>query len=169
MKHLFFLLLSVVCFLSCGDTEHNTTDNPTVSKQSSTTYEAAITDGQQLVTIEADDNMKFNIKEVKLKANIPVVLTLKHIGTAPKSSMGHNIVILHPDVNTAEFVNQANNAQATDYIPEALQEQIVAHTNMLGGGESDTKIFTCEVPGTYVFICTFPGHSMMMKGKFIVE
>ena len=33
---------------------------------------------------------------------------------------------------------------------------------MLGGGESAPE------PGTYIFICSFPGHYQLMMGEFIV-
>ena len=40
---------------------------------------------------------------------------------------------------------------------------------MIGGGQSDTIEFDAPEPGTYDFICSFPGHYSVMKGKFIVE
>ena len=39
---------------------------------------------------------------------------------------------------------------------------------MLGGGESDTITFNPPEPGVYTFICTFPGHYMLMMGEFHV-
>jgi azurin len=45
----------------------------------------------------------------------------------------------------------------------------VAHTKLIGGGESDTINFTITEPGTYDYICSFPGHLALMKGKLIVE
>lgn len=166
------LIFAISCLLvSCSDSEPATHQHP--SGQSSNInkaiLEADVTDGKQVVVLLADDNMKFNAKEVKVKAGMPLELTLKHTGKAPKSTMGHNVVILQPDVVVSDFVNRANAAEATDYIPEELAGQIIIHTKMLGGGESDTKTFTFEKPGTYTFLCTFPGHSMIMKGKFVVE
>jgi azurin len=40
---------------------------------------------------------------------------------------------------------------------------------MIGGGESDTITFDAPEAGTYVFLCTFPGHYQVMRGEFIVE
>jgi azurin len=40
---------------------------------------------------------------------------------------------------------------------------------MLGGGETTTIAFTAPAAGTYDYICSFPGHYGMMKGKLIVE
>ena len=40
---------------------------------------------------------------------------------------------------------------------------------MIGGGQTTSITFTAPAAGTYDFICSFPGHSGLMKGKFIVE
>ena len=40
---------------------------------------------------------------------------------------------------------------------------------MIGGGESVTIEFDAPEAGTYDFLCTFPAHFAMMKGKFIVK
>ena len=40
---------------------------------------------------------------------------------------------------------------------------------MIGGGESDTITFDAPEPGTYIFICSFPGHYQLMMGEFIVS
>ncbi|MBI2005813.1 MAG: multicopper oxidase domain-containing protein [Nitrosopumilales archaeon] len=47
---------------------------------------------------------------------------------------------------------------------------IQSATNPLKPGESGEVTFTTDVPGTYYYICTVPGHSIQgMQGKFIVE
>ena len=55
----------------------------------------------------------------------------------------------------------------TEYIPEG--DEIIAYTKLLGGGDSDTITFEAPKKGIYTFICTFPGHWQLMKGKFIVK
>jgi azurin len=40
---------------------------------------------------------------------------------------------------------------------------------MIGGGESTVIEFVAPEAGTYTYICSFPGHYAMMKGKLIVE
>ena len=48
-------------------------------------------------------------------------------------------------------------------------KDIIAHTDLIGGGESATVEFTVTEAGTYDFLCSFPGHSAIMKGKLIAE
>jgi azurin len=80
--------------------------------------------------------------------------------------MGHNFVLLTKGTDIAKFATAAMNAKATEYIPS---KGVIAHTKLIGGGESTTIKFTVSAKGTYDFICSFPGHYAMMKGKFIVE
>lgn len=167
--------LPLVVLASCGNQEteshadHNTTVNTSTTNSSKKVLEADLVDGKQLVTLMAGDDMKYNAKEIKVKANTPLVLTLKHTGKMPLKSMGHNVVILTQEAIVADFINAANAATQTDYIPQEKKSEIIAHTKMLGGGESDEITFTFTQPGTYPYLCSFPGHSMIMKGKFIVE
>ena len=49
--------------------------------------------------------------------------------------------------------------------------RIVAHTDMIGGGETTSVTFDVAKirdGGPYQFFCSFPGHSMLMKGKLVV-
>ncbi len=120
------------------------------------------------VTIEGNDKMQFNLDEIKVKAGQTVVLTLKHVGKLPKAAMGHNWVLLTQGTSIQEFGLAASKAKDNEYIPEGT-ENVIVHTELLGGGEQTTIEFEAPEAGTYDFICSFPGHYAMMKGKFIVE
>ncbi|MCL4161054.1 UNVERIFIED_CONTAM: hypothetical protein GTU68_056724 [Idotea baltica] len=112
--------------------------------------------------------MQFNKKEIKVKAGKKVKITLKHIGKMDKNVMGHNFVLLKQGVNLMAFGNKAATARDNDYIPLGNQD-VIAHTKMLGGGETAVIEFDAPEAGTYEFLCSFPGHSGLMKGQFIVE
>lgn len=121
------------------------------------------------VTIEATDQMRFNKKEIRVKAGQTVKLTLKHVGEMPEEQMGHNWVLLTQETDYMDFAQKAVSAKESDYIPESASSQVIAHTEMLGGGQEDTIEFEAPEKGTYTFICSFPGHAAIMNGKFIVE
>lgn len=150
-------VLSLAMF-SCGN------DKSTSTTSSTPTEEMKIVDGKIMLELYAGDDMKFNTKTLKAKKGYPIQLYFKHTGTAPKVSMGHNVVILKPEANVGKFGNAAIDAKETEYIPTGFEQDIIAHTKMLGGGESDTIEFTIDAPGEYVFMCSFPGHSALMKG-----
>lgn len=122
-------------------------------------------------TINADDRMLFDAQlfEVRSGQTVRVVFTNK--GTMPKQAMAHNWVLLKPcsDDDFMAFGLAAATAAPT-YIPADQAKRVVASTKMLGPGESDTIDFTVPArPGTYPFLCSFPGHFSMMKGKVIVR
>ena len=116
------------------------------------------------VVIEGNDAMQFNLKEV---AGSTVALTLNHEDR--QSAMGHNIVILAAGTDVNKFAAAAMTAKNEDYVPSARKASVIAATKLLGGGESDTVVFKAPAAGSYDFICSFPGHYAVMKGKFIVE
>ena len=118
------------------------------------------------VTINSNDQMKFDKKIIKVNSGQEVTLTLNHTGRFPASSMGHNFVLIKKDVDVNQYALKAAGARNNEYIPDGGNE--IVYTRMLGGGESDTINFSPPEPGTYTFICTFPGHYMLMMGEFIV-
>ena len=77
---------------------------------------------------------------------------------------------MHCDANktdVAAFATEAMANKPSDYIPTG-SKAILVHTKLLGPGESDTITFTVPA-GEYEFICSFPGHYGMMRGKVIAE
>ena len=169
MKKSFLSLLvamfTVSFLVSCGGNEEKSSaDEYKVEAAPEAAPEAAIT-----VTVNADDAMKFDVKEVTVYAGQEVTLILHHVGSASKAVMGHNFVILKPGVVVADFAAKSSKPEAVDHIPVGSEGDIIAHTKMLGGGESDTITFTAPAKGEYAFLCSFPGHYAMMNGKFMVK
>tara|TARA_Y100001934_G_C12358089_1_gene779136 strand:- start:1974 stop:2591 length:618 start_codon:yes stop_codon:yes gene_type:complete len=128
-----------------------------------------IPEGATVVTVNGNDAMQFDTKEIRVKAGSKVALTLNHTGKLPKTSMGHNLVILAAGTDLSTFIAAAGSAVAEDFVPKSQAASIIVATKLLGGGESDTVVFDAPAAGTYEFLCSFPGHYGIMKGKFIVE
>jgi len=120
------------------------------------------------ILITSDDYMKFDTRKITVQSGKIVKLTLKHIGQLDVQVMGHNFVLLKKKVDIIEFANKAATARDNQYIPVGSDEVIV-YTDMIGGGQETAIEFLPPEPGVYDFICSFPGHYAMMKGKFIVE
>ena len=123
------------------------------------------------VEMTGDDNMKFNVTEFDIARGQKVTITLKNIGTAPKASMGHNVVVLNKGVNWQKYVEDASMAASEDYVPAASKKDVIANTKLLGPAETDSVTFTApHVPGPYDFVCSFPGHATQgMKGVMTVN
>lgn len=164
------ILMGFLAVTSCGKKETAPAESTEVNETSTEGEAAPVTStAENVLVIEGNDQMQFNTSELHAVAGKPITLTLKHVGQIPKEAMGHNLVILKEGTDEAAFALKANEAKATDYIPESEKSSIIAHTKLLGGGEEDTIEFTVDKKGTYKFICSFPGHVAMMKGVLIVE
>lgn len=167
MKKLLLIFMAALA-ISCGNDKKK--DEPaTTTIGAPQVEESAVDAAVAKVTIEGNDQMKFNKKEIRVKAGQTVRLTLKHVGQMDIAVMGHNWVLLSPGTNMNELGAAAVEAADNDYIPEDYEDAIIVHTKMLGGGESTTIEFEAPAPGTYDFLCSFPGHVALMQGKFIVE
>lgn len=132
-------------------------------------HEIVVEDTRFKVEIGSNDQMQFDKKELKVPVGEPIVLTLKHTGKMAKNVMGHNFVLLKQGVDFQAFAEKAALAADTEYIPVSEEGSIIAHSEVIGGGESDTIEFTISEAGTYEFLCTFPGHYAIMRGVLIAE
>lgn len=126
------------------------------------------------VSLTANDTMRFSTDHIEVAAGKPVKITLKNVGVVPKIAMGHNLVVLKPGEDPVKFGGEALQSgtatPATDYIPTKadLKDKILAHTKLLGPGESDTITYTFE-KGEYPFLCLFPGHYVQMHGVIVAK
>jgi len=166
-KVLLLTIFSIVTLSSCGSEKKQDTQNKVKFKTETKTTNSS-DDGVANIVITGDDYMKFNTNEIRAKAGQKVKLTLRHIGTQDVRVMGHNVVILKEGVNATVFASKAAKARENDYIPVDSKE-VIAHTKMIGGKQTTSVEFIAPAAGTYDFICSFPAHFAMMKGKFIVE
>lgn len=130
----------------------------------------AAADGVRNVNLTANDQMQFSLKEIQAAPGEKLRLVFSNVGRMPKQSMGHNWVLLKP-MTDSEINALAMGAASRkpDYMPEDMGA-VLAHTKLLGGGEMDMINFTApSVPGEYPYLCTFPGHFAVMRGKLVVR
>jgi azurin len=172
------ILSVIVCFtllVSCGKSKEEkvpqkektttATKAKTVAKK-----EMIVVDSNGVVNVSmiTDDRMKFNLKKITVKAGQKIKLTLTHTGKLDKRIMGHNVVFLNKGTNLSTFASKASASKENDYIPLGSLA-VLANTKMLGGGETTTIEFTAPEAGSYDYICSFPAHYALMKGKLIVQ
>lgn len=161
--------ITLFAFNSCGEAEKSDAHEQHAVPEETVHTPAEVPEtASNNLTIESNDQMQFTKSELRAAAGT-ITLTLNHVGKLPKEAMGHNLVILKPGTDVADFSLKAVDAKTTDYVPASEKGNVIAFTKVLSGGESDTIEFTITEKGTYDFICSFPGHSSMMKGKLIVE
>jgi azurin len=153
-KSVLLTAFAVSFFLAaCGDNKNKKEDTAAPAEESPAQY-------SNIVELEANDQMKFDKTEINVKAGEKVTLSLKNVGSMPKVSMAHNFVLLKDGTVLETFAKEAD--LAPDHIP-ANDPAIIAHTKLLGPGESDTIEFTVPA-GDYTYICSFPSHYKTMVG-----
>ncbi len=122
------------------------------------------------ISIDSNDMMQFSAHELAVPTVCTdVEVTLRHSGKLSAKVMGHDWV-LAKDSDVSAIVNAGLAAGAKHgYLPEN-DKRIIAATGVVGGGESTTVKFSTAalVEGArYVFFCTSPGHSSVMRGAFL--
>lgn len=180
-RYLFVTALSVLFVAGCGKKETpatTSTASTAVAAGSSAATPASTAAvapsraaGPRVIEVTAGDTMKFSLASIEAKPGEELKIILTNIGTQPKEVMGHNFVVLNKGTDVATFAAAAAVAKTTDYIPPALKDQVLAHSELLGPRKSSE--FTFKVPaeaGDYPFICSFPAHFLIgMKGVIVVK
>jgi putative heme-binding domain-containing protein len=118
------------------------------------------------------ERMLFTLDQFAVTTGQPVKLVF----TNPDAT-DHNLVIVKPDA--LEDVGMAANEMAkdprnanSDFIPPQKKNLILHATPMIGPtrqAQVAVLRFTApNEPGIYPFVCTFPGHWVVMKGDMVV-
>jgi azurin len=123
------------------------------------------------VDISGADDMKFSTTTIEAKPGETLHIRLTNKGTMPKIAMAHNFVALKLGAKQIDFANAGMLARATDYIPPDMKDQVLAATTLAGPGEMvETTLKVPSAPGSYPFLCTFPGHfAAGMRGNIVVK
>ena len=126
---------------------------------------------ERSIYIEGYDKMRYSVEEITVRPGTQINLTLKTVSELPKAQMAHDWVLLKKETDASQFVKQSVRHRENGYIDPALRDQIIASTDMLGGGEQQTIAFTApRAKGKYMYVCTFPAHfTSGMKGWLIVQ
>lgn len=120
------------------------------------------------ITIAAAKNLTFDVTELRARVGEPLRLTFKNPDAVP-----HNWALLKPGTlkEVGEQVNKLisdPDAAARQYVPKT--DNVLAYTNVVEPYSMYTIYFRAPAtPGRYPYLCTFPGHWMVMNGTLIVE
>jgi azurin len=127
--------------------------------------------GARTIDIVSSDDMKYDKTTIEAKPGEQIRIHLTPKGTMPKIAMSHNVVVLKLGTDAAAFVTAGASARATDYIAPEKKAQVIAATPLAANGESVEITFKVPtVPGSYPYVCTFPGHFVAgMKGTLVVK
>ncbi|MEM9142159.1 MAG: ThuA domain-containing protein, partial [Bacteroidota bacterium] len=115
-----------------------------------------------------NQKMAFDKTILRAKAGQVVKIVLDNTDQMP-----HNLVVLQSGTLAAfgervdDYVKDPK-APQTGYVPNS--RYVLGATEMLEPGDNGAVVFELpKVPGSYPFVCTFPGHWQMMQGAILVE
>ena len=120
------------------------------------------------ITVKTGTNLSYQTRIVRAQPGEPIEFTLANPDVVP-----HNWALVKP--GTLRRVGQLANRLVSDpeaalrhYVPRS--SDVLAYTDVVFSGESFTIFFRApEQPGRYPFLCTFPGHWLVMNGTLLVE
>jgi azurin len=118
--------------------------------------------------IAAGPNLTFSTRVLRAKAGERVQLTFKNPDVVP-----HNWVLVRPGSLSAvgDLANKLiadPEAVLRHYVPRT--DDVLVYTDIVPPRESFSIWFNAPAQkGRYPYLCTFPGHWMVMNGELIVE
>jgi uncharacterized protein len=128
---------------------------------------ATLAKTHQVFTVKSVEGLQFDIKELTAVANKPIAIIFEN-----PDLLQHNLLVGAPD--SLEKIGNAANAMAADpagvskgYVP-ALSE-VIGSSGLLNNGEKKVIKLSGLKPGAYPYLCTFPGHWILMKGILTVK
>ncbi|MDP9151175.1 MAG: plastocyanin/azurin family copper-binding protein [Myxococcota bacterium] len=112
------------------------------------------------------NTMTFDKTKLSVPAGAEVHLVIKNNATV--ATLPHNWVLVKPGTEASVAAAGLKLGDPAGYF-DVRDKDALAHTPMAKPGESSELTFTAPVePGDYPYICTVPGHYMMMKGVLTV-
>lgn len=119
------------------------------------------------VEIRAGAGLAFLPAEIRARPGEPLALTFRNPDSVP-----HNWVLVAP--GALARVGEASNRLVADpravqrhYVPES--DDVVVWTDIVEPGGAATIHFQApRTPGRHPFLCSFPGHWMVMNGSLVV-
>lgn len=111
------------------------------------------------------NTMAFSVTTMTFKTGKKVHLVLENVATL--GVMKHNWVLVRPGTEAKVAADGLNAGEKADYL-SLPSDDVLASTKLAGAGQTVDVTFTAPAPGTYPYICTMPGHYVVMKGALTV-
>lgn len=116
------------------------------------------------------EQLRFDTTKLTVKAGKSFEVIFENDDVMP-----HNFVIVppgrHMEIGNAALTMTPDklDKQGRSYLPPAFEKEIIAATKLLEPGQKEQlKVKAPNQPGDYEFVCTFPGHALIMWGTLTV-
>jgi azurin len=152
-----FVLGLALLLAACGGDSSGGGDEAASGGSTGTTLEIG-SDGE---------NLLFDKTELEVSAGQEVTLVFQNNSAVQE----HNWVLVAGGEDVAAPIADAGLTAGLDneYLGED-RSNVIAHTGVAQGGETVEVTFTAPTDaGTYLYICTVPGHYPLMQGTLVVQ
>lgn len=130
-------------------------------------FQTPLTDARP-VPVRTGQNLTYQDRDLVANPGEPLAVTLINTDVVP-----HNWVLVRP--RSLSTVGKLANhliadpmAAVKQYVPPS--DDVLVYTDVVDGGQEFTIFFQApQQPGKYPFLCTFPGHWMVMNGMLTVR
>ena len=160
------LILSISIFISCGSSNKNdkniTNENTNVELVESEKKWEEFTIGAIGNTMS---EMKYDVQNITVKNGSWVRINLVNEGI--DAAMLHNIVFVNYGTRKEVAQEAIKAGSSKKYVPD--NANVIAFSDLAKPGETVVLEFKAPKKGNYEFICTYPGHSEIMRGYFFVK
>ena len=123
------------------------------------------------IDLDVADTLAFDKTAIEVERSCgEVILNLTHSGKLPRNTMGHNWVLS----SATDLAGIAQDGQTAGLEKDCVKpgdSRVLAHTNVIGGGESTSVTFSLDdmAESEYTYFCSFPGHWVVMKGVLTIR
>lgn len=110
--------------------------------------------------------MKYDVTDITVAPGAEVKIRFEN-----PDDMPHNLVFFQPGTDVVDVctkqLEKPEEALKRDWLPE--DPRLWLHSKTLNPKESEELVFKApEKPGIYPYVCTMPGHALIMNGKLHV-
>ena len=171
MKNLLTSILAAFLLSSCGSSSNQQEETQTQPEPRPAYDSKAINPSATVVELfvlaqGADmSKMEYDKKALEVPAGCTVKLNIK--STSPDASMPHNWVLVHKGTMEKVATEGLQAGRDRSFVPDS--PDVLVFSKLLGPNEEETLTFPAPPPGTYEFVCTYPGHWSIMNGVFEVK
>lgn len=125
-------------------------------------------ESDNLVTAQVNcvyEAIKFDVATLEVPAGKKVQLLFNN-----PDIMQHNFVVVKPgtaDKVANEAISLGADGFKMGFVPDS--PDVLFASKLLDPGKQETLEITLDQPGKYPFVCTFPGHAILMRGEIIAK
>jgi azurin len=110
------------------------------------------------------EELLFDKDKLEAPAGSKITLNLKNNSTA----LQHNWVLVKPGTEDTVANDGLAAGEAKGYLKDN-DANVIAHTAMVQAGQTGSVTFDAPAAGAYPYICTFPGHHVLMRGTLTIK